>query len=177
MQQANTMQTRMTRQRAVILDELRKLHTHPTADELFKIVRARLPRISLGTVYRNLDLLADTGQILRLEVAGYTKRFDGNLMPHQHVRCIACGRVADVFPPLPVPSPEGVAVSSFACILSARIEFDGLCQECMEKECMDRICPDKAFPDKEGAARCDAGERSPESPATQENQAKEAGHV
>ena len=162
MQQANATQTRMTRQRAVILDELRKQHTHPTADELFKLVRARLPRISLGTVYRNLDFLADTGQILRLEVAGYTKRFDGNLMPHQHVRCIACGRVADVFPPLPVPSPEGIAVSSFACILSARIEFDGLCKECM---------------DKEREERRSTGERSPEPPATQENQAKEAGHV
>ena len=162
MQQAKTTQTRMTRQRAVILEELRKLNTHPTADELFKSVRARLPRISLGTVYRNLDFLADTGQILRLEVAGYTKRFDGNLMPHPHVRCIACGRVADVFPPLPVPSPEGIAVSSFACILSARIEFDGLCEECM---------------DKEREERRSTGERSPEPQATQENQAKEAGHV
>ena len=90
------------------------------------------------------------------------KRFDGNLMPHQHVRCIACGRVADVFPPLPVPSPEGIAVSSFACILSARIEFDGLCEECM---------------DKERVAHLSTRERSPEPPATQENQAKEAGHV
>ena len=47
-------QTRMTRQRAVILEELRKVKTHPTADELYSIVRERLPRISLGTVYRNL---------------------------------------------------------------------------------------------------------------------------
>lgn len=50
-------QTRMTRQRAVILEELRKTATHPTADELYSIVRRRLPRISLGTVYRNLDFL------------------------------------------------------------------------------------------------------------------------
>ena len=47
----------MTRQRAVILEELRKLTTHPTADELYQIVRARMPRISLGTVYRNLCFL------------------------------------------------------------------------------------------------------------------------
>ena len=58
-------QTRMTRQRAVILEELRKVKTHPTADELNSIVRERLPRISLGTVYRNLDFLADTGEIRR----------------------------------------------------------------------------------------------------------------
>ena len=65
-------QTRMTRQRAVILEELRKVKTHPTADELYSIVRERLPRISLGTVYRNLDFLADTGEIRRLEAAGTT---------------------------------------------------------------------------------------------------------
>ena len=60
-------QTRMTRQRAVILEELRKTKSHPTADELYSIVRERLPRISLGTVYRNLDFLAETGEILKLE--------------------------------------------------------------------------------------------------------------
>ena len=84
-------QTRMTRQRAVILEELRKVKTHPTADELYSIVRERLPRISLGTVYRNLDFLADTGEIRRLEAAGTTKRFDGDISWHQHVRCIHCG--------------------------------------------------------------------------------------
>ena len=60
-------QTRMTRQRAVILEELRKLTSHPTADELYQIVRTRMPRISLGTVYRNLCFLSDSGTILKLE--------------------------------------------------------------------------------------------------------------
>lgn len=123
-------QTRMTRQRAVILEELSKLTSHPTADELYNIVRTRLPRISLGTVYRNLDFLADSGQVLRLEVAGSTKRFDGNIAPHQHVRCVCCGKVADVFPPFPVPGTEGVSVPGFAEITGARIEFDGLCEHC-----------------------------------------------
>ena len=96
-------QTRMTRQRAVILEELRKVKTHPTADELYSIVRERLPRISLGTVYRNLDFLADTGEIRRLEAAGTTKRFDGDISWHQHVRCIHCGRIGDVMQPLRYP--------------------------------------------------------------------------
>ena len=52
-------QTRMTRQRMVILEELRKVKTHPTADELYAMVRTRMPRISLGTVYRNLDFLTE----------------------------------------------------------------------------------------------------------------------
>ena len=89
-------QTRVTRQRTVILEELRKLTCHPTADELCDIVRRRLPHISLGTVYRNLDHLAEEGIVLRLDMAGKSKRYDGNIQPHQHVCCIYCGRVADV---------------------------------------------------------------------------------
>ena len=58
---ANPENIRMTRQREVILDELRKLHSHPTADGLYTRVRRRLRRISLGTVYRNLEVMAEGG--------------------------------------------------------------------------------------------------------------------
>ncbi|HSM74917.1 MAG TPA: transcriptional repressor, partial [Desulfobacterales bacterium] len=51
----------MTRQRRVILEELRRMNTHPGADEIHEVVRRRLPRISLGTVYRNLDILCELG--------------------------------------------------------------------------------------------------------------------
>ena len=54
---------RITKQRQVILEELRKLNTHPSADEIYKVVRRRLPRISLGTVYRNLEVLVQMGEI------------------------------------------------------------------------------------------------------------------
>ena len=123
-------QTRMTRQRAVILEELRKTTTHPTADELYGKVRDRLPRISLGTVYRNLDFLADSGEIRRLEAAGTTKRFDGNMVEHQHVRCLCCGRIGDIMTPLPTPPVSGMHVPGFSEIRSARIEFDGICDQC-----------------------------------------------
>lgn len=123
-------QTRMTLQRKVILEELCKLTTHPTADELYNIVRTRLPKISLGTVYRNLDFLAESGQIICLEVAGSTKRFDGNISPHQHVRCMRCGLIADVYPPKPSPDTAGMHAAGFASICSARVEFEGICEEC-----------------------------------------------
>ena len=58
---------RMTHQRRLILDELKKLKTHPTADEIYVIVRKKMPRISLGTVYRNLEILSETGQIIKIE--------------------------------------------------------------------------------------------------------------
>lgn len=122
-------QTRLTRQRVVILDELRKLTSHPTADELYTLVRERIPRISLGTVYRNLDFLAETGEILKLESAGSTRRFDGCVIPHQHVRCIMCGKVGDVQPMHEVPAVTEVAAHGFR-VTGARVEFEGLCEAC-----------------------------------------------
>lgn len=123
-------QTRMTRQRMVILEELKKVKTHPTADELYAMVRSRMPRISLGTVYRNLDFLADSKEILKLESAGSIRRFDGDVRPHQHVRCTVCGKVGDVMPPLPAPSVEGVEVEGFT-ISTARVEYEGVCDACL----------------------------------------------
>lgn len=124
-------QTRMTKQRMVILDELRKVKSHPTADELYTMVRTRLPRISLGTVYRNLDLLADAGEILKLEAAGTQKRFDGNTMHHQHVRCVHCGAIGDVHTTINLPNIVDVVAEGFQ-IHGARIEFDGICAQCAE---------------------------------------------
>lgn len=125
-------QTRMTRQRAVILEELRKVKSHPTADEVYSIVRERLPRISLGTVYRNLDFLAETGQILKLEAAGSTKRFDGEIAWHQHVRCIYCGRIGDVMGSAPVATSPDISVPGFT-ITGTRLEYDGVCDACAQK--------------------------------------------
>ncbi len=123
-------QTRMTRQRRVILEELRKVCTHPTADELHAMVRLRMPHISLGTVYRNLDLLAASNEVLKLESAGSMRRFDGNTKPHCHVRCVHCGCVADVpMAQQAQPDVSYVHVKDFQ-ITGARVEYDGICAAC-----------------------------------------------
>jgi len=88
---------RFTPQRKVILEELKGLDTHPTADELYERVRRRMPKISLGTIYRNLDILSHQGLIQKLEVAESQMRFDGNPSPHYHVHCTRCGRIGDIF--------------------------------------------------------------------------------
>ena len=85
-----------TLQRQVILEELCKVTCHPTADELYAIVRERMPQISLGTVYRNLEQLSEHGIIQKIETAGRQKRFDGNAAPHHHFRCNHCGGVQDI---------------------------------------------------------------------------------
>ena len=64
---------RMTRQRKVILEELCKVDTHPSADEVYALVRKRLPRISLGTVYRNLEILAESGDIQKTRTELHTE--------------------------------------------------------------------------------------------------------
>lgn len=90
------MNFRLTTQRKVILEELCKVNTHPTADEVYTMVRSRLPKVSLGTIYRNLDMLASQGIIQKLFPSQSQMRFDGNPQPHLHVFCQDCGRVADV---------------------------------------------------------------------------------
>ena len=75
---------RKTRQRQVILEELQAVTSHPTAVELHELVRRRLPKVSLGTVYRNLDLLARMGVIEKLEHSGGEARFDANTAEHDH---------------------------------------------------------------------------------------------
>lgn len=122
--------SRMTKQRMIIMDELRKTRRHPTADELYVSVRARLPRISLGTVYRNLDTFAASGDILKLESAGSTRRFDAFTEPHQHIRCTMCGCMADVESSFTPSSLQSVSVPGFA-VTAVRIDFDGICDACL----------------------------------------------
>lgn len=125
---------RMTRQRKTILEELRKLHCHPTADELYEIVRERMPRISLGTVYRNLDLLHRGGEVLKLNINGGQSRFDGNPMRHHHIRCTKCGRVDDL-PESQIGISETLTVSDNGYkVTGYRIEFKGVCPICLGKE-------------------------------------------
>jgi Fur family ferric uptake transcriptional regulator len=121
---------RNTRQRRVIVEELMKSSSHPTASELYEATRRRLPRISLGTVYRNLNLLGRMGLVRKVEGPGGEARFDGNVEPHHHVRCIHCGGVADVVD-LPA-GPRGDELEDVGGyeILGYRLEFIGVCPEC-----------------------------------------------
>ena len=125
---------RMTKQRKVILQELRKVTSHPTAEELHQMVREKIPGTSIATVYRNLEILADEGKIMKLEVAGtQQRRFDGTPENHYHIRCSKCGRVDDVHMEL-VSSMEDTAAQSCGYkVLSHTVEFTGICPECAGK--------------------------------------------
>ncbi len=124
---------RLTTQRQIILEELAKVKTHPTASELYDMVRKRLPRIGLGTVYRNLELMAENGMILKLEVGGTQKRFDATTEDHYHIRCSQCGRVDDIDVPVIDSLVESAAESTAYQILGHHVEFTGICPSCQKK--------------------------------------------
>ena len=121
---------RMTRQRKIILEEIKSVCTHPSADEVYEMVRQRLPRISLGTVYRNLEVLSELGEIQKLEHCGTLKRFDGNPQNHYHIRCMRCDRVDDA----PVELLNDLETKLSRCtsyqVMGHRLEFIGLCEKC-----------------------------------------------
>lgn len=87
---------KQSKQRNAILDYLHSTTSHPTADTVYENVRKTIPNISLGTVYRNLNLLADAGEILRLTCGGGSDRYDGCTKPHYHFLCRECGSVSDL---------------------------------------------------------------------------------
>jgi Fur family ferric uptake transcriptional regulator len=122
---------RLTSQRQVILEELKKVKSHPTANEIYDMVRKRLPRIGLGTVYRNLDLLAERGIINKLDVCGEQKRFDGNTSPHYHIRCNHCNRVEDIFIERDMELEKNAASCCNYKILDHHVQFSGICSKCL----------------------------------------------
>ncbi len=124
---------RMTPQRLIILEELGKSHNHPTADQIYESVRRRLPRISLGPVYRNLDILASHGMIQKLEMGGNQRRFEVNPEMHYHVLCLQCGAIADVSLKSPSPFTDMLTTAADFDIFGIRLEFLGLCPKCKQK--------------------------------------------
>lgn len=129
---------RRTKQRQAILEELEKferLECHPSADELYRRVRRRLPRISLGTVYRNLEMLARDGTIARLAQGGARARFDARSGEHGHIRCIICGRIDDIPSVGPIPERDRRAARAAGYrLLERRVQYIGVCAACRSKE-------------------------------------------
>lgn len=131
----NDAHLRMTRQRQVILQELRRVKTHPSADEIYEMVRRLLPRISLGTVYRNLEILSELGEIQKIEICGKLKRFDGNTRDHYHLRCLNCHRIDDVPENIHFDFNSSLSSDTGYAITGHRLEFMGLCPKCSELHC------------------------------------------
>lgn len=125
------MKERQTKQKQIIYDALMRLD-HPTATEVYGLVREINPTVSRATVFRVLGGFAGGGKALEIRVAGSEVRYDYNVEPHYHARCTVCGRVADVkakgilTTELIVTTDSGFKVSGYS------VDFFGVCKECQK---------------------------------------------
>lgn len=123
-----------SRQRESIKSCLMARHDHPTADDIYLKIREEYPNISLGTVYRNLNLLVEIGEIQRLCCGNGADHFDGDTTPHYHFVCRNCGAVEDL--PMSVSEQLNQMASGYTAghIVSHSIYFYGTCENCLREE-------------------------------------------
>jgi Fur family transcriptional regulator, peroxide stress response regulator len=121
---------KVTCQRVAVYRVLAQSKEHPSADQVYQEVRESLPNISLDTVNRTLQTLAEIGAAFVVEGSGEVKRFDANLESHQHFKCIRCRKIVDFHHPpfdqVPVPAELNTGFK----ILRKTVYFEGLCDRC-----------------------------------------------
>lgn len=122
-----------TKQRQIIYDTVANSYSHPTADEVFKIVRQSMPNISLGTVYRNLGVLTDIGKIRKIAVPGSADHFDRMSEPHDHMVCECCGHMYDIALPHESTLAEQISQISGMKVTNYWLMANCICKECEEK--------------------------------------------
>lgn len=132
---ADHKQKRMTKQKAAVYDVLCSTASHPTADWIYEQTRKKIPEISLGTVYRNLQSLCEDGKIMTLNYGKGQSRFDANPHPHYHFVCESCEKVYDFSLSGPRISGELLKAAPGE-VRSYRFECYGLCNYCLEKKNM-----------------------------------------
>ena len=121
----------MTNQKLKIMEHLKNTKTHPTAELVYRVVSKDLPAISSATVYRNLNLLAEQGKILKLEING-EYHYDGFCDSHQHLVCTNCDKIIDIGQKeISNYAMRKIKSSDFE-LRSVRIIFYGVCKNCKE---------------------------------------------
>lgn len=123
---------RNTVQRSLVLDAVRSMHNHPTSAEVYERVRIKHPAISRATVYRNLGVLAEAGDIVRVRVPGGADHYDFREDEHFHGVCRECGAVCDIDAPAGVDAFESLNAHGFQ-VEECSVVFTGLCPECAAK--------------------------------------------
>lgn len=124
-----------SRQRESIKNYLMTTKDHPTADMVYMHVKQQFPNISLGTVYRNLNLLTDIGEAIKISTPDGGDRFDGKIEPHNHFLCTRCGRLLDLDMDMhSIREVNRLAAENFdGIITSSSTLFYGECSDCIKK--------------------------------------------
>lgn len=120
---------RYSKQRQVVRDILKSRCDHPTADMIFAAARETEPNISLGTVYRNLKVLSDEGEILTLETEDKKIHYDGDTRPHSHFLCSVCGGITDIFEEPQIPK---ILSKNRFFVCDAKCVYYGNCNKCSQ---------------------------------------------
>lgn len=127
------MRKRNTIQGQLVLNAVRQLGNHPTADDVYNYVVQMHPNISKGTVYRNLNSLAEDGILIKISVPDAADRFDHTLEKHYHIKCMNCKEFVDVNLDYMQELDDKVAESTKYKILSHDVVFKGICHNCCNK--------------------------------------------
>ena len=127
--------TKQFRKRNAILDYLRHTKSHPSAEMVYTHLKPEIPDLSLGTVYRNLAMFKEKGEIISIGTVGGVERFDGNAAPHVHFICTDCSAVDDL-PRIAVPEALNREVhdQTGGQINVCQLTFIGQCKNCVKGE-------------------------------------------
>lgn len=123
---------RNTIQRQIVLNTVQSLTNHPTADDIYNIIFKDHPTISRGTVYRNLNILADSGQVLKVSMPNSADRFDLTTHNHYHIQCTHCDCFFDVDVDYFQEINEKIAEKTGFLLDSHEIVFKGICPNCQK---------------------------------------------
>jgi len=122
---------RYSKQREAVFNAVKSTDSHPSAEDVYESVRREIPNISLGTVYRNLSRLADSGKISTLELPDEVTRYDGNTSDHLHGICQECGRVVDVELSVHQNLHDYLSGISNFHVSRYSLTLHGLCRDCL----------------------------------------------
>ena len=127
--------TKQFRKRNAILSYLRMTNAHPSAETIFTDLKAQIPDLSMGTVYRNLNLFKQQGLVSSVATVNGVERFDGNTDSHVHFICTGCNAVIDLME-LQVPETlqEAATQSCGGRVEECQLSFTGLCRECLTNQ-------------------------------------------
>jgi Fe2+ or Zn2+ uptake regulation protein len=119
-----------SKQKEVILRIMKSTTSHPTADWVYAQARKEIPNISLATVYRDLKLLKDSGELLELDLGQGPSHYNGDTTDHYHFRCERCGQLFDLEEPVDTTVDERVARKAGHDVTHHVLEFRGICKDC-----------------------------------------------
>ena len=125
-----TMNKRYTIQRSLVLEAVKEMQCHVTADEVYEKIAKKHPDISRGTVYRNLNLLSTIGEIRKVEMPSGAALYDHLCHDHYHAKCVKCGRVFDVAMEFITDLENGIKDTQGLIFTGHDIIFKCICREC-----------------------------------------------